>query len=255
MPELTSVPMGNNDCIFWTKDNIEYCLTLEQIDVNPRRDEPEDKLGTMACWHARYNIGDEIDDPTPTDFWNNLAARVLPEKVLQAKKKHYSKKYNIIFYDELPIALAKEAVEDVTAYLPVYLYDHSGLCLSNYSSDEWDSGQIGWFVMDKATALNELDCNEKTWRETAIKYMESKLKTYNDYLAGHCYEAILLSRPVGTADDTAWEPCDHMLPFYGIDILKNGISMIGYGLYDALMAGTVRTGHRRAITTIAYEKD
>src|SRR5579864_4230829 len=77
-----------------------------------------DNLGTMICFHRRYQLGDKHTFQTPADFdeWRN-----------------------------------KENPEDYLAIiLPLYLLDHSGLRMSVSSfHDHWDSGQVGWIYVTK----------------------------------------------------------------------------------------------------------
>lgn len=91
----------------------QYTLTIEQEEYpeNPRAE--WDHVGTMACWHSRYDLGDEQPDEGPEEYLENLP--------------------------------------DNAVVLPLYLYDHSGVTMSTSSfSCQWDSGQVGyiWAVPD-----------------------------------------------------------------------------------------------------------
>ena len=79
-----------------------------------------DYLGTIVCWHKRYNLGDEQPQMSPEDY-------------LETHK------------------------EDLAVILPVYLYDHSGLTISTKPfSCPWDSGQVGYIVAFKSDVENNL---------------------------------------------------------------------------------------------------
>jgi hypothetical protein len=87
-----------------TKYKHLYVEVLQDQDpINPRED---DNLGTMYCFHGRYNLGD----------------------------KH-----------KLSLEAVKE-IEKCESYitLPLYLYDHSGITISTTPfSCPWDSGKVG----------------------------------------------------------------------------------------------------------------
>ena len=82
-----------------------------------------DTLGTIYHCHSRYNIG-------ASDF----------ESV------------NIRNWSELDIReLKKESI-----WLPIYMYDHSGICLNTTGfSCPWDSGQVGYIVVKKDKVRKE----------------------------------------------------------------------------------------------------
>ena len=55
--------------------NITGTLYFDPEPTSPREG---DNLGTMVCWHSRYNLGDKHDHANPTDFRLSL----LPDAVL-----------------------------------------------------------------------------------------------------------------------------------------------------------------------------
>ena len=87
-----------------------------------------DNLGTMICFHNRYNLGDKHEYSSSSfNNWNELKEQI--------KKDH-----------------------DIAVILPLYLYDHSGITISTEPfSCNWDSGQIGWAFVSKETVRKELD--------------------------------------------------------------------------------------------------
>lgn len=106
-----------------------------------------DNFGTMACYHRRYTIGDE---------------------------KQY----------EDPIALQEYLTtsEDMI-YLPVYMYEHSGIALSTSPfGDRWDSGQIGFIYMTKEKAKEE-----GITEYEALDRLDREVKTMDDFVRGNVY--------------------------------------------------------------------
>ena len=58
------------------KDNIMVMILRDDDPcINPRVD--YDNLGKMACWHSRYNLGDEHDFKDPNEFLMNLVLETL----------------------------------------------------------------------------------------------------------------------------------------------------------------------------------
>jgi len=74
--------------------------------------------------------------------------------------------------------------------LPIYLYEHSGLSISTTPfSCSWDSGQIGFILMDKKMAAAEMNKKIVTAkvRENAIKILIDEVKLYDQYLNNDVY--------------------------------------------------------------------
>jgi hypothetical protein len=131
----------------------KYELKIERDEdpMNPRTE--WDNLGTMVCFHNRYDLGDKTD--------------------------YRSEDYN--GWDELKQGILENEGEVVI--LPLYLYDHSGITISTSSfSCRWDSGQIGFIFVSKHTIKKEgID-------ETKVEeYLKSEVETYDKYLTGENY--------------------------------------------------------------------
>lgn len=112
-----------------------------------------DNLGTMVCWHRRYDLGDKHSFSEPSDF-------------IEWKKHH-----------------------DVIV-LPLYLYDHSGITISTGPfSCPWDSGQVGYIYVEKDKVRKEWGWKHITKkREERIKQaLKQEVSTYDDYLTGNVY--------------------------------------------------------------------
>lgn len=157
------------DTIFKRVENDNAILTIYYDDsaFNPRE---YDSLGTLICWHNRYNIGDPHNYEQAYDFFRDLAEEVVPQSDIEDYwDKNYSKYvvkkdskgrwgiYNKDNYplfgfcygydneqdaiDELEEIKANlmdylddrsllELVKKYVVILPVYLYDHSYLSIS-----------------------------------------------------------------------------------------------------------------------------
>jgi hypothetical protein len=131
----------------------KYELKIERDEdpMNPRTE--WDNLGTMVCFHNRYDLGDKTD--------------------------YRSKDYN--GWDELKQGILENEGEVVI--LPLYLYDHSGITISTSSFDcRWDSGQIGFIFVSKHTIKKEGIDETKV-----IEYLKGEVETYDKYLTGENY--------------------------------------------------------------------
>lgn len=130
----------------------KYELEIEQ-DTNPESPREWDNLGTMVCFHRRYDLGDE--------------------------NKYCSGNYD--GWDEMEEDIIKN--ENVHTILPLYLYDHSGITISTSPFGcQWDSGQIGFIFISKDKVKNE-GIDESKVEE----YLKNEVRTYDQYLMGDVY--------------------------------------------------------------------
>lgn len=65
----------DNSTIKFAHDGKKYCIhiQLDEDPLNPRTD--WDNPTTMACFHSRYRLGDDIPEKTPEEFWNSLVSK------------------------------------------------------------------------------------------------------------------------------------------------------------------------------------
>jgi hypothetical protein len=106
-------------------------------DQHPQDPREWDNLGTMACFHGRYQLGDPTPDSKETVDQNIREGSYL--------------------------------------YMPVYLYDHSGITVSTEPfSCPWDSGQIGWIYVSYERI--EKEYGWKLYQPGEIKSLENRIK-------------------------------------------------------------------------------
>ena len=119
-------------------------------DTDPESPRTWDNLGTMICFHKRYDLGDKTDYRTEDyDSWEELKEGIIKN-------------------------------EGEVVILPLYLYDHSGITISTSSFDcRWDSGQVGFIFVSKYKIKKEgID-------ETKVEeYLKGEVETYDQYLTG-----------------------------------------------------------------------
>lgn len=140
-----------------TKGNYKLEIFNDDSPFSPRED---DNLGTMVCFHGRYNLGDDHE-------WNANDYRS---------------------WEEQKKAIVKNVKPCVI--LPLYLYDHGGITISTSPFGcQWDSGQIGWIFVSKEKVKKEYGVKKIT--EDIIKRvtlsLEIEVDEYDDYLTGNIY--------------------------------------------------------------------
>lgn len=147
----------------------DYTIEIHQdCEIDPRLD--YDNLCTMACFHRKHILGDQVQKNFP---WPNT------------QKGHDD------FYKWL-----KENKENVV-YKHLQLYDHSGLTISTSTgypyNDRWDSSSVGVIYVEKEKILKEFGFKE--WSEEAEKkafeIIDAEVETTDLVLSGHVYGYII----------------------------------------------------------------
>ena len=137
----------------------KYKIKIVQ-DTDPSDPRGDDNLGTMVCFHGRYNLGDKHD--------------------------YRARDYD--GWDEMEAAIIKR--ENVGVILPLYLYDHSGLTMNTTGfSCPWDSGQVGFIYISKKKMLEEYGGKIVTakLKERVKQYLIGEVETYDQFLTGDVY--------------------------------------------------------------------
>jgi hypothetical protein len=157
------------------------------LDEYPENPCSWDNLGTMVCWHRRYNLGNQHNFRSPEDF----------------------------------LQWVKEIGRENFVILPLYLYDHSGITISTTPfSCPWDSGQVGWIYVTKARLREEFMVKRVTKDiiSRAENVLRAEVQTYNQYLRGEVYGFTLYE-----AEDGCFVELDSCGWFYGSDPRENGM--------------------------------
>jgi len=179
----------------WTADSKEYRFRIIQ-DEDPGGKSPRewDNLTRLAFWERRYQLPDPDENPSCT-----------PEEWLE----------------DLP---------EGAVYLPVYKYEHSGVCYQTTPfSCSWDSGQVG-FVYTTPEILKSMGHEDpsKLDEEKVKSWLASDVDVYSQWANGDVYGFTLESRdavPCGECDRLQeWEHEDSCWGFYGYDWKENGMA-------------------------------
>lgn len=116
--------------------------------------------------------------------------------------------------------------------------------------NRYDSGQVGWIVLSRATALREMpNFAEDTWRQWAINQMEKEVKEYNYYLTGEVYGYILYKKEHGT-----WVRQESTFDVYPLTLAALA-DEVGLGLELAIQNGTCQYGIATPVVYTKYQFD
>jgi hypothetical protein len=180
------------------------CRVKIEHDPDPKSPRDWDNLGTMVCWHRRYNLGDEQPKCDPNRYLEELAGpgvSELSERVDRILDCRLTDRRRARVERILEKAIARELNEGFVR-LPLYLYDHSGITMSTGAfSCPWDSGQVGFIYVSLVKVRNEVsqpgaewdteftrhDGVKETLRQYAERVLTIEVETYDQYLTGQVY--------------------------------------------------------------------
>ena len=321
-----SLRLYGDETVKFTYEGERYCVHVhnDECPDDPRSwDTP---FSTMACFHRRYRLGDDVGTSNPEEFWRGLVRKIVPESEVfaavesgavtgiriaeNAENKElidvyetYSwntpvgssepeeclayegiRKESLYEYieDDLTIYNCQQLLEPYLEWLPLWLYDHSGITMScgarTYPyNDAWDSGCVGWIVAMKDKIIQETaeilrgedgkpilveykhdggpstygvmsrPLTDETWRKRAIEVMEGEVEVYDQYLRGEVYGYTLLKE-----EDGEWIEQESVWGFYGDDVMENGISDSVPGLAAAVESDQYETGTATRHVAVSY---
>ena len=155
-------------------------LTIKLVQDDHCECDPRgwDNLGTMACFHRRYTLGDDVTN-------------------IKKQGQYYFPDHH---------EFRKFAEETKPIMLPLYLYDHSGLAMSTGSfSCPWDSGQVGWIFCPLEKACGEYSVKKvtPTIRRKVLAVLRSEVEVYTAHLEGNCW-GVTICNEDGDALDACW---------------------------------------------------
>lgn len=183
--------------------------------IDPESPREWSNVGTMACFHSRYTLGDKHDMKEPGDLIQHLVREVglthddlLP--IVECFDEYEKEDYDQMIEDDGEVDLvdfvsdSDDLSSDVNSklmeivkskglvILPLNLYDHGGISMSTSSfSCPWDSGQVGWIYATPAAIKENFIVKDGETpddiRERATACLESEVETYNAFLTGQVY--------------------------------------------------------------------
>jgi hypothetical protein len=165
-----------------------------------------DNLGTMVCWHSRYNLGDEQPKCDPEEFLKELAMEIDPrlEDTLEhwesgngwamlnnrINKEMITAEEGIAYANKMQEKAINRVLDNNVLMLPLYLYDHSGITMNTTGfSCGWDSGQVGFIYVTKYQLKQEYGISKVMpihWKK-AEERLKAEVKVYDRYIRGDVY--------------------------------------------------------------------
>lgn len=176
----------------WGKDLSGNLWSLELhheiYPDNPR--EYYDQMGTMCCWHRRYNLGDKDVPRSVEDFWYLLAEEAMSCLQVLGKADETWDDLDEMDADELAsfVHRAKQHI-----ILPLYLYDHSGITMSTAPfSCPWDSGQVGYIYVSMRRLKEEYgDLSMEELCAKGMQMLKSEVAEYDTYIRGDIFRCVI----------------------------------------------------------------
>lgn len=180
-------------------DNFIVRTYYDEYSDDPRS---WDNLGTMVCFHKRYNLGDKNDYKSGEyDSWSEMEKDIIKR-------------------------------ENVGVILPLYLYDHSGITMNTTGfSCGWDSGRVGFIFISKKKMLKEYGGKVVTQKlkDRVKDYLKGEVETYDQYLRGEVYGYKIFKVETCSGGCEHEEELDSCWGFYGEDeCMTEGLSVMEY---------------------------
>jgi hypothetical protein len=103
------------------------------------------------------------------------------------------RRYDFSDTDSIPIERFEDIVSKKTSdylYLPVYMYDHSGVSLSTSPfSCPWDSGQVGYIYVSKDNIRKEYGVKRISpkLKLSVYELLRQEISIYSQYINGEVY--------------------------------------------------------------------
>jgi len=188
------------------KDGVVLKIFHDEDCPSPRE---WDNLGSMVCWHRRYDLGDRHDYRDPNDFWYALAEEIVGDTDR---------------VENMSLEQREKISRENAIILPLYLYDHTVRAMSTSSfvgrahHAEWDSGQVGWIYVLKEKVREKYGVKRvtKKVRDRVIAALKAEVETYSQWLEGAVY-GFILEDAEGNVINSCWG-------FYGDDWKHNGMA-------------------------------
>jgi len=188
-------------------------------DIDPMNPREWDNVGTIACWHRRYDLGDEqITGDLDTWFMGML-------DFSYEQEEWYYNKYE--GDTEGLMNALRDRMDKRYVILPLFIYDHGGITMSTGSfSCPWDSGQVGY------TYVSHKEIREANgWKYLTRKrisqtkeYLKGDVETYDQYLTGSVY-----GYQVKDPRDNDVDSCSG---YYGYDFEANDLAPTARSVID-----------------------
>lgn len=192
----------------------EYKIFAE-VDEFPQSPREWDNLGTMACWHRDYLLGDEEPQKQePAHYLYDVLTGVFPDWDIP-EQWNENGMGDQEFIEE---ALAK--LKEGAVVFPLVLLDHSGLWMrvgNSFAEDPggWDTSRVGFIFVTKEKIEKEFGDSDSTAIAKAVLILTEEVNVYSQYLEGDVWGFII--------EDENEDHVDSCREYYGHDFEGNGL--------------------------------
>jgi hypothetical protein len=194
--------LNNNDMVQNEEKQIGDYLVRTYYDNYPDNPRNWDNLGTMVCFHKRYDLGDTTDYRSENyDAWGDLRNDI-------------------------------EENEGEVTILPLYLYDHGGITIrTSPFGCQFDSGQVGFIYVSKDKIEKEGIDESKV-----IEYLENEVETYDKFLRGECFGYKVFKIKICSLGHKHEEEVESCFGYYDEDeCMTDGVDMVDAHLKSELV--------------------
>ena len=194
--------LNNNDMVQNEEKQIGDYLVRTYYDNYPDNPRNWDNLGTMVCFHKRYDLGDTTDYRSQDyDAWGDLRNDI-------------------------------EENEGEVTILPLYLYDHGGITIrTSPFGCQFDSGQVGFIYVSKDKIEKEGIDESKV-----IEYLENEVETYDKFLRGECFGYKVFKIKICSLGHKHEEEVESCFGYYDEDdCMTDGVGMVDFHLKRELV--------------------
>ncbi len=189
-----------------------------EIETDKHAESPleyEEKI-KLACANQRYNLGNEEIDCSYGKDWKSSFMHHFADETGFIFTSEYEA---FAYLNDRELKRIEKWVDANYVYLPLYLYDHSGITMSTEPfSCRWDSGQVGYAYLSKKEAAEVFGFKRFTKKNTekVYKLLRCVVDNYDNYLRGECYQY-----SIKDSDDDIIESCGG---FLGMDHKASGLA-------------------------------
>lgn len=194
--------LNNNDMVQNEEKQIGDYLVRTYYDNYPDNPRNWDNLGTMVCFHKRYDLGDTTDYRSENyDAWGDLRNDI-------------------------------EENEGEVIILPLFLYEHGGITIrTSPFGCQFDSGQVGFIYVTKDKIEKEgID------ESRVVEYLENEVETYDKFLRGECFGYKVFKIKTCSLGHKHEEEVESCFGYYDEDdCMTDGVGMVDVHLKSELV--------------------
>ena len=163
-------------------------ISRDEYPVDPRKE--FDHIGTMVCWHKRYELGDEQPKETNSDWLQSFTEELPGGDSVAYWYNRAQDEDNPAYSEKMMDKAIGRTLADHVIMLPLYLYDHSGITISTGPfSCPWDSGRVGWIYTTKEKVRKYWGVKRvgKRVLRQVWDTLQGEVNEYDHYLTGAVY--------------------------------------------------------------------